>query len=150
MKRFLFLGMIVSFLSLLSFPALAAGCVHSLGLGAGIVVRDSNNETDFSVAADYECRLAALYGVGAIVNHIFSDPSTTVIGAPQLLLHPFGGELFVAGSPIVEFGRGSTDFGVRFSTRVPLPLGLLTLVPSAAIDFIRGGRRYWLGLGLRF
>lgn len=141
--------LISGFLLLSPLAADAAGCVHSLGVGAGVVIRDHSKETDFSLGADYECRKGPFFGWGAFANAIFSDPSTTVLGAPVLYFHPLRGDFYVAGSPILELGGGRSDWGMRLSTRLPIPLGLLTLVPSAAVDFIRGGRRWWLGLGLR-
>jgi len=115
------------------------------------VHRDTPSETKFTLGADYECRRDALFGIGAFFNHVFADPGFSAIGLPQLLLHPIGGDFFVAGSPILEFGdRTGTHLGLRLSTRVPLPIGLFILVPSFAIDFINGGRHYWFGLGLKF
>ncbi len=131
--------------------AKAEGCEHRLGIGAGLVHRDSPSETKFTIGAEYECRRDALLGIGGFFNHVFADPGFTVIGAPQLLLHPLGGDFFVAGSPVLYFGdRTGTLLGVRLSTRVPLPLGLFILVPSFAMDLIKGGPNYWFGLGLQF
>lgn len=128
-----------------------AECANRVSVGAGIVHRDTPSETKFTAGAVYECRLNAFWGVGGFFNHVFADPGFSVIGAPQLLLHPLGGDFFVAASPILEFGdRTGTHAGVRLSSRVPLPLGLFILVPSVAVDFINGGRHYWFSLGLQF
>lgn len=133
---------------LLPAHAEAAGCVHRLGIAAGAVLQEKPSRTNFSMGAEYECRASRYIGLGAFGGHIFSDPSTTILGAPQLILHPFGWRFFVAGSPIVELGPYGTNFGVRVSTRLPVPFGLFFLVPSFSVDFIRGQRSYWFGLGL--
>lgn len=127
-----------------------AGCGHRLGVGAGIVHIDSTDQTKFEVGAEYECRLNPLVGVGAFGNYIFSDPSITLVGAPEIFVHPFLGDLYVAGSPLAQFISGrDTHYGMRLAARVPLPLGFLILVPSAAVDFINGGRNYWFSLGIQ-
>lgn len=143
---------LVLFSSLFVFEsAEAAGCVHHLGVGAGLVHQEEPSKTSFTLGAEYECRTNAFLGIGAFGSHVFSDPSFTLIGLPQLLIHPLGGDFYVAASPIMMFGDAyGTHFGARLSTRLPLPLGLFILVPSFAVDFIRGQRNYWFGLGLSF
>ncbi len=143
------------FLTLLGYgvstPARAGGCGHRIGLGVGVVHRDTPSDTNFSIGGEYECRLNPIVGLGAFFNHVFDDPSYSLIGVPQILVHPLGGDFFVAGSPVMQFGSGiATKLGLRLNTRVPLPLGLFILVPSFAVDFIDGGRNYWFGLGLQF
>lgn len=129
----------------------AAGCSHRFGAGVGIVHTDEPSDTNVSVGAEYECRINRLVGIGAFGDHVFADPSFTLLGAPQVLLHPLGGDFFVAASPLIEFGSGrGTHVGARLSTRLPIPLALFVLVPSFAVDFIGGHRNYWVGLGLAF
>jgi len=129
--------------------AQASGCGHRLGVGAGVVHFDTPSETDFEVGAEYECRMDFLFGVGGFANYIFASPGVTLLGAPEIFLHPLGGDFYVAASPLLETGSAvGTHLGARLSTRVPLPLGLFILVPSFAIDFINGGRIYWFGLGI--
>ncbi|MGZ3692953.1 MAG: hypothetical protein ACXWQO_01800 [Bdellovibrionota bacterium] len=126
----------------------AAGCGHHLGAGVGIVHTEEPSQTSVSVGAEYECRVNPFLGIGAFGDHVFSNPSITLLGAPQLLLHPLGGAFFVAASPLFQFGGYGTHVGSRFSTRIPIPLALFVLVPSFAVDFIGGHRNYWLGLGI--
>jgi hypothetical protein len=134
-----------------SAPAEAKSCGHRLGVAAGVVHLESPSETDFTIGAEYECRLNALVGLGGFGSYIFANPSITFLGLPMLFIHPLGGSFYISGSPIVEFGSGvGTHFGTRLATRVPLPLGLLILVPSFAVDFISGGKIYWFGLGIQF
>ncbi|MGZ3651054.1 MAG: hypothetical protein ACXVB9_08165 [Bdellovibrionota bacterium] len=129
--------------------ASASGCGHRLGVGAGLVHIEQPSETDFEIGAEYECRMDILFGVGGFGNYIFSNPGITLLGAPEIFVHPLGGDFYVAGSPLLEFGSGTgTHLGIRLATRVPLPLGLFILVPSFAVDFINGTRIYWFGLGI--
>ncbi len=150
MKKYCFQTILLLFIFLLSPYSEAAGCIHRLGVGVGVVHQEQPSETNFSMGAEYECRASAFLGIGAFGNHIFSDPSVSLLGAPQIFLHPLGGDFYLAGSPIMQFGAYGTHLGLRLSTRLPLPLGLFILVPSFAVDFIRGQRNYWFGLGLHF
>lgn len=140
------LGVLLSFFVLL--PR-AHACANRLGVGAGLVHIEDPSTTKFEVGAEYECRIDAFLGLGGSGNYIFTDPSITLIAAPQVFLHPLAGAFYVAASPLFEFGSSvGTHVGARLSTRIPLPLGLFVLVPSAAVDFINGTRIYWLGLGI--
>lgn len=134
---------------LLTAPAQASGCGHRLGIAAGLVHLDQPSGTHFEAGAEYECRMDPIFGLGGFANYIFSNPSVTFVGLPELFVHPLAGDFFVAGSPLMETGSEvGTHFGVRLSTRLPIPLGILIFVPSFAVDFINGGRNYWLGLGI--
>jgi hypothetical protein len=103
--------------------------------------------TNFEIGAEYECRMDPIFGLGGFMNYIFSDPSLTFIGLPEVFVHPLAGDFYVAASPLLETGVG-THLGVRFATRLPIPIGIAILVPSLAIDFINGGKIYWFGLGI--
>lgn len=146
MKTLLFL-IAGTFLICAGAPSVAA-CGHRLGAGVGIVHTDEPSDTNVSIGAEYECRVNRFIGVGAFGDHVFSDPSFTLLGAPQILIHPLGGDFFVAGSPLFQFGGRGTHVGSRLSMRLPIPLALFVLVPSFAVDFIGGHRNYWLGLGV--
>ena len=127
----------------------ASSCINRLGLGAGVVQQDHPDETSLAIGAEYECRFSRFWGLGAFADHVFATPEFSQAGAPQVFLHPLGGDFYVAFSPLLEFGTAiGTHFGTRLSTRLPIPLGVFTLVPSFAVDFIRGGHKYWLGLGI--
>ena len=117
----------------------------SLGVGAAT----TNSETSFDVGAEYEYRLHPLLGVGAFGNYIFSNPSITYVGFPEVFFHPFTTDFLVSASPVMETGSGlGTHFGTRLGTRIPLPFGPITIVPTFAIDFINGGQDYFYGLGI--
>jgi hypothetical protein len=142
--------LVLVFLSFAGAPRAEAGsCRHRLGIGAGVVHLDTPNETDFEVGAEYECRMDSILGVGGFVDYIFSNPGITLIGVPQMYLHPFGGDFYLAASPLLETGSAvGTHVGARLSTRVPIPIGSIAIVPSFAVDFINGGNIYWFGLGI--
>jgi hypothetical protein len=130
-------------------PSPASACGHRLGVGAGLVHIEGPSMTKFEIGAEYECRLDAFLGVGGFGNYIFADPGITLLGAPEIFVHPLAGKFYVAASPLIEFGSSvGTHVGARLATRIPLPLGLFILVPSFAVDFINGTRIYWFGLGI--
>ena len=145
-------------LAMLSFMAIVMGAAlpaqadyaqHRLSVGAGIVHLTYPSETDFALSAEYEYRFTPMFGAGVLGSYIFSSSGIAMLGAP-VFFHPFSGDLLFLAAPIVEFGSGiTTQAGVRLGTRVPLPLGVLTLIPSFAIDFIAGGRDYIFGLGIQ-
>lgn len=142
------LFLLISFLLFVCSPAWA-DCSHRLSVGAGLTHIADPSETSFSIGAEYECRMNPIVGVGGFANYIFTDPGITHVGAPEVFIHPLGGDFYVAASPLVEFGsRVGTHFGARVSSLLPIPLGVLILVPSFAVDFIRGTQIYWFGLGI--
>ena len=121
-----------------------------LSLGAGIAAFN-NSSAYFTVSGEYEQRVDAMLGIGGFANYVFSQPGFALIGLPEGFLHPLGGDWYVSAAPIVEFGSGrSTELGARLGTRIPLPLGVFTLIPTFAVDFIGGGEDYLFGLGLQF
>ncbi len=123
---------------------------HRLSIGVGLVHLSNPSETDFEIGAEYEYHFQPLFGVGALGNYVFSDPSVALLGAPVFYFHPLAGDWWLSASPIVQFGSGrTTQVGARVGTRVPVPLGVVTLVPSLAVDFIGGGRNYIFGLGIQ-
>jgi hypothetical protein len=137
--------------ALLLLPTLAhADYSQRLSLGAGIITRNGTNETNFEIGGEYEYRVNEFLGMGAHGNYIFSGSGIWLIGLPEFFIHPFGSEWFVSASPIVEFGADiETKTGGRFGTRIPLPLGSLTLIPSFAVDLIGGSQNYTFGLGIQ-
>lgn len=138
-------------LSLACVPsAQAASCNSRLGLDLGLVHLTDPSKTYFHTGLEYECRFSPVWGVGGFAAYVFSDPGLALLGAPQLFLHPFGGEFYVSGSPLLQISSGNTHLGMRLASRLSIPVGLFVLVPSLAVDFIGGGQNYWLGLGLRF
>jgi hypothetical protein len=128
-----------------------ADYTRRISLGVGVVHLNNPSQTDFAVSAEFEERLDAFFGLGAQGNYIFSTPGITFLGAPEIFIHPLGGEFLVSASPLVEFGSSTgTHWGTRLGTRIPVPFGLFTLVPTFAVDFIAGGKDYLFGIGIQF
>jgi hypothetical protein len=122
-----------------------------ISLGVGIAKFKNSSETDLEVGAEYEYRLDPLLGLGGFGSYIFSDPGVTFLGAPSVYFHPFATDFLVSASPVVEFGSGiGTNVGARFGTRIPIPLGIMTIVPSFAVDVISGGPDFIYGIGFQF
>jgi hypothetical protein len=122
-----------------------------ISLGVGIAQFKNSSETDLEVGAEYEYRLDPLLGLGGFGSYIFSDPGVTFLGAPSVYFHPFATDFLVSASPVVEFGSGiGTNVGARFGTRIPIPLGIMTIVPSFAVDVISGGPDFIYGIGFQF
>ena len=120
-----------------------------LSISGGLIHLNSPNSTTFEIGGEYEYSLNAFFGVGAQANYIFSNPSVTIIGVPEGFVHPIATDWYISASPIFEFASGyKTQVGARFGTRVPLPIGILTLIPSVAVDFIGGGTNYIFGFGI--
>ena len=122
-----------------------------LTLGAGVAYFNQPSKAYFEIGAEYEYRQSAMLGIGGFANYIFSTPSITLIGVPEVFFHPLAGEWYVSAAPLMEFASGmNTQFGARLGTRIPLPLGVFVLIPTFAIDFINGGQNLIFGLGIQF
>ena len=117
---------------------------HRFSLSGGAVV--INNQTSFAIGAEYEYRVKPLYGIGAQANYIFSSAAFTVVSAPIFFLHPLEGDWYISGAPVFYLASGTTKAGLRFTTRMPLNIEVLTLVPTLGIDIISGGPNYIFGL----
>jgi hypothetical protein len=121
-----------------------------LSIGLGLAALNNPSETEFEVSGEYEYRSSSLIGWGGFASYIFSSPGITEIGLPQFSLHPFETDFLLNAAPILETGQYvGTHVGVRLGTRVPLPLGALTIVPTFAVDFISGGPNYIFGIGIQ-
>ena len=124
---------------------------HRLSLGAGITQTFNPNETNFSVGAEYEYSIDPFLGIGASASYIFTTPGVTVLGAPEIFFHPLGGDWIVDASPIMILASGmDTKIGAHVGTRLPIPLGLVTLVPIIGADFFSGGHYLSFGVGILF
>jgi hypothetical protein len=122
-----------------------------LDLGVGVAQLKNPDETDLSLGVEYEYRLSPFWGIGAFGNYIFSTPGITLIGWPQVSVHPFLTEFLVSAAPIVETGGSvGSHVGARLGTRLPIPLGAISLIPTFAVDFISGGPDYIYGIGIQF
>jgi hypothetical protein len=137
-------------LGLLSCAPAHAG-YNRLSLGVGIIQFQNPSQTYLEAGAEYENRFDAIFGIGALGNYIFANPWIAFLGAPELFVHPLAGDWFVSASPLIELGGGmASNLGMRLGTRIPLPMGVFTLVPSLALDFINGGHDAIFGLGIQF
>jgi hypothetical protein len=117
-------------------------------LGVGIAQVNNPSQTSLEIGAEYEYRFAPMLGAGALVDYIFSNPSITYLGAPEVFLHPFATDFLLSAAPLIKISD-TTSVGVRLGTRIPIPLGLITLVPIFAVDLISGGPDYIYGLGFQ-
>jgi hypothetical protein len=122
-----------------------------LSIGAGFVTMSNPSQTSFELGAEFEHRLDPLLGLGVSANYIFSSPGVTLVAVPDVFFHPLAGEFFLSAAPLLEFGSGTgTNVGARVGTRIPVPVGAITLFPSFSIDFINGGEDYIFGIGIQF
>jgi hypothetical protein len=130
--------------------AAKADYTQRLDLSAGIAEIKNPAGSDFTLGIEYEYRMSPLLGIGAFGSYIFSTPGITFIGWPQLSVHPFSTEFLVSVSPVVETGGDvGSHVGVRFGTRLPIPVGAIEIIPTFAIDLISGGPNYIYGLGIQ-
>ncbi len=151
LSRFIMLFAIAFTLSTL-FTCRSANAYYDyrFALGVGIAELNNSSETDLEVGAEFEYRIDALWGVGAFGNYIFSSPGISLMGVPEVFVHPLGGDWYINASPLLEIGSGiGTHVGVRVGTRVPIPLGVISLIPQVAVDFIDGQRNLILGFGIQ-
>lgn len=118
------------------------------GLGGGVFHQDNPSRTDFELGVEYEYRLNPGIGLGASGNSIFSNPVIGLLAVPELYLHPLAGEWYVSAAPLFELSNGHSSAGTRLGTRIPLPLGAITFVPSLTVDLISSRTNYIVGFGL--
>jgi hypothetical protein len=131
-------------------PHARADYDQRFSLGAGIVTQNNPSQTSFEVGAEYEYRFDPLLGAGLSGNYVFSTPGIILLAVPDFFIHPLAGDWFVSAAPLFEFVSSQTYVGARVGTRIPLPLGFLTFIPSVSVDFINGGRDFIFGLGIQF
>lgn len=142
--------------SLASISVFAANSAHAdytnrFTLGVGVAAVGNPSTTSFEAGLEYENKFDSFFGLGVSGNYIFSNPNILLLAVPDVFFHPFTGDFLVSAAPLLEFGSGTgTNLGVRLGTRLPIPLGLFTIVPSFAVDFINGGHDYIFGLGVSF
>ena len=120
---------------------------HRFSLVGGLIHINNPSQTSFSLSAEYEYRMAPLYGFGAQANYIFSSSAITIVSAPIFFLHPLLGNWYVSAAPVFYFAD-STHVGARFTTRMPLDMSILMLTPVFGVDIIKGGPNYLFGLGV--
>lgn len=118
---------------------------HRFALSGGLVY--VNQKASLAISTEYEYRLEPLYGIGAQASYVFASEAITQLAAPTFFLHPLEGEWIISASPVFYFSaQTKTRIGARFTTRMPLEIEILTLVPTFGIDVIEGGPNYILGL----
>lgn len=120
----------------------------SFSIGSGVMLLERPSRTKILISGEYEHRTSRLIGIGFTGNYVFTDPGIFLLAVPNVFLHPMGGDWYLNASPVAYFRSGSTDLGVRLGTRFSLPLGLLVLVPSFAVDFINGDKNYLVGVSI--
>ncbi|MBS1960430.1 MAG: hypothetical protein JST80_13215 [Bdellovibrionales bacterium] len=145
MKKLLLVALTVVSLATASHAEISKGD-HRFGLTGGVLVY--NNQTSFSLSAEYEYRVEPIYGIGFQAAHVFATSSFTQLAIPTFYLHPFQGSWYISASPVFYFGGGRTLTGARFTTRMPLDIDILTLTPVFGVDLIEGGPNYIFGLGV--
>lgn len=119
---------------------------HRVSLSAGIERYGSPASTDFLMGVEYEYRFMPLLGVGGIFEYLFANPGVTRLGLP-VFVHPLATDWLLLAAPIVEISASNVSAGARFGTRVPIPLGAISIIPSIAVDFINGNENLIFGLG---
>ncbi len=148
MKKYYFL--IFLFACFLPDSANASYYNHRLNLGFGIAQTTSPSQTSLSISGEYEYRWDPYFGTGFLGSYIFSTPGFGLVGIP-FFFHPLEGDWFLGAAPLLGFsGSQPAQFGVRLETQLPIPLGVVTILPSVAIDFFANGQQdFILGLGIR-
>ena len=119
---------------------------HRFSLSGGAVV--INNQTSFALGAEYEYRVKPLYGIGAQANYVFSSSAFTLLSAPIFFLHPLEGDWYISAAPVFYLSSSTNKVGARFTTRMPLSLGIMSITPTVGVDVISGGPNYILGLAI--
>jgi hypothetical protein len=122
---------------------------HRFALNGGLIHLNSTNKTSFALSAEYEYKMTPILGIGAQGSYIFADNAITQLAAPGLYLHPLAGSWYISASPVFYMQSGlNTQVGARFTTYMPLPIGVLLLTPVLGVDLIQGGPNYIFGLGI--
>jgi len=140
-------------LSLIALAPLFSENAHAIGdhrfaLSGGVMVLTKPSQTVFQIGAEYEHRADAIIGYGLQANYLFTTPAYGLLAAPMVYLHPIGNDWFVSAAPLFEFNSGVT-VGGRVGTRLPITLGMVSIIPSASVDFIGGRQNFIFGLGVQ-
>jgi hypothetical protein len=150
-KLLLGLGVLLTLGLALGSASARADYDQRFSLGVGFVTMSNPSQTNFEIGAEYEYRTDPLLGIGVSGNYIFSSPGTVLLAVPDLFFHPLAGEWLISAAPLLEFGQlTGTNIGARIGTRIPIPMGAVTLLPSVLLDFINGGRDWIFGVGIEF
>jgi hypothetical protein len=121
---------------------------NRFSLSGGVMVLAKPSRTVFQVGAEYEHRTNSFIGFGLQGNYLFTTPGVGLLAAPMAYLHPIGTDWFIAAAPLFEFNSGVT-VGARVSTRLPVSIGMVSVIPSGSVDFIGGRQNFIFGLGVQ-
>jgi hypothetical protein len=146
LKKISLIGLLALSLSTSAYAAIEKDG-HRFSLSGGLVV--VNEQSSFALSAEYEYRIQEFYGIGGQASYVFSSQAFSQVAAPRFYLHPLQGDWYISASPVFYFGSGmDTLVGARLTTRMPLEINILTLIPTVGIDMIKGGPNYIFGLGI--
>ncbi len=121
---------------------------NRLAVSAGVVVLTRPSETVFQIGGEFEHQADSFIGYGLQGNYLFTTPGIGLLAAPMVYLHPIGTDFYVSAAPLFRFSSG-VDAGVRLSTRLPISLGVVSIIPSGSVDFIDGRQNFIFGLGVQ-
>ncbi len=121
---------------------------NRLSVSGGVVVLTRPSETVFQIGGEFEHRADSFIGYGLQGNYLFTSPGIGLLAAPMVFLHPIGTDFYVSAAPLFRFSSG-VDAGVRVSTRLPVSLGVVSIIPSGSVDFIGGRQNFIFGLGVQ-
>ena len=126
---------------------------HAIGdnrfsLSGGVMVLTRPSQTVFQIGAEFEHRADPFVGYGLQGNYLFTTPAYALLAAPMVYLHPIASDWFISAAPLFEFNSGVT-VGGRVGTRLPITLGMVSVIPSASVDFIGGRQNFIFGLGVQ-
>ncbi|NDG84732.1 MAG: hypothetical protein EBX52_06795 [Proteobacteria bacterium] len=135
------------------FFLLLPGTARAIGdnrfaLSGGVMVLTKPSQTVFQIGAEYEHRVDSFIGYGLQGNYLFTTPGIGLLAAPMAYLHPIGTDWFIGAAPLFEFNNG-TSVGGRVSTRLPITIGIVSIIPSGSVDFINGRQNFIFGLGVQ-
>ena len=100
-----------------------------------------------TLGADYEYRLKDHLGVGAFGEYVAGDFDVGVLGG-GVFFHPREEWVVLVGLG-AEFGDGESEFLARVGGSYEIPLGTITLSPTAYVDFVADGELAYV-FGLKF
>ena len=137
-------------LSLILSPFSSAETSNRVSFGGGVIFLSKTSQYQIEVGAEYEHRLNTFLGLGGQANYLFSSPGIGLLGAPEVFVHPIATDWFLSAAPLFQIGTGAgLSAGARLGTRIPITLGIFSLIPTATVDFIGGAHNVILGLGVQ-
>lgn len=104
---------------------------------------EERRESGLALGIEYERRLNASLGVGAIVERTFGDIDATIYALP-IAYHSGPWKLYAA--PGTENGDAGNDALMRFGAEYGFEVNKWEIAPQLDIDFIDGDRVLVLGI----